>query len=620
MSRANEKMVNQLKSRFYDFLQWENNEQHLQKMLPQWVKCIANALNAIQAALYRTDGGDWNRLYLSSCLKNNQNLPNQLTRIEIEKYVHHHSVYISKNPLMDPLSPFNTVLQFRVEEGEYWYLFLYLSKEWMTEDHHSQLLAIQSLCETFIKNVVKMERVMDEERQFKELYQFTEKIHSTMDILFVLKEIIGTLKRVFPNYSFTLMLTNDHESLEELPVEYLEFDSDDDVALQAYVEGKVLIADSYHQVATNLYAPLKGNQGVYGVLKVSAPYSIIFPKTQLEFIRLLVNTAGSALENAKLYEQSKRLIADLQLINETSHKLNSNLRLLDTIQFLHQQITDSFHSSATGFVFCFDDHNKVIPGSSPFFEEEVGKWYISYVRKQFDREREALLIGDLLGKLDSEVPFRSLMAVPMRHSEELIGLCITLHEKPYHFTFEMFKLLQSLIHHSTLALSNSMLREELEKMVITDHLTKLYSRNYLDESVIKSMMEDEQGTFIVIDIDNFKQVNDTYGHQVGDKIIIQVANIIKNNIRASDIGARWGGEELAVYLPNVSYIIGYTIAQRLVEKVRMETKPRVTISCGVSYWNKSKKDSLERLFHRADMALYEAKNRGKNQAILQKDI
>ena len=131
------------------------------------------------------------------------------------------------------------------------------------------------------------------------------------------------------------------------------------------------------------------------------------------------------------------------------------------------------------------------------------------------------------------------------------------------------------------------------------------------------MEEDGLGTFILIDIDNFKKVNDTYGHQVGDEIIIQVANIIKANIRQNDIGARWGGEELAIYLPKVSIHAGVSIANRLVQKVRELTNPPVTISCGVSYWKKNRVDSVKELFNRADEALYTAKRAGKNRVVVQ---
>ena len=71
----------------------------------------------------------------------------------------------------------------------------------------------------------------------------------------------------------------------------------------------------------------------------------------------------------------------------------------------------------------------------------------------------------------------------------------------------------------------------------------------------------------MIDIDNFKKVNDTYGHQVGDDILVQVANLIQSNIRETDIGARWGGEELAIYLPKVPLATGVQIAERLKDAV-----------------------------------------------------
>ena len=154
-------------------------------------------------------------------------------------------------------------------------------------------------------------------------------------------------------------------------------------------------------------------------------------------------------------------------------------------------------------------------------------------------------------------------------------------------------------------------------MVITDHLTQLRSRNYLDRQMGESMQEDEEGTFILIDIDNFKRVNDTYGHQVGDEILVQVANLIKDNIRDTDIGARWGGEELAIYLPKVPLYLGVQIAERLKDAVAQLSNPKVTISCGVSHWLKTDCSTPDELFKRADEALYDAKNSGKNRVKVQ---
>lgn len=477
---------------------------------------------------------------------------------------------------------------------------------------------------SFLGKIQSLTKIINEENKYKQLFRVTEKFHSSMDMDALLGEIILTLQEVYPTFSYYLLLSQDNHTHSELPIKDLEYDSENIAAMQAYVTGMIQFEDSLLQRRSILYAPLKGKQGVYGVLQVIAPNTVVFPKDEVEFITLLAHTAGSALENAQLYQQSKKLIADLQLINETSHCLNSNLRLAETIQYMTEQIIKSFDAKEVGFFLLSPDHGKakVLPGSTAFFHTKDAKDYIDFIDSKIQKENDSLFIGDLnFQREDDSGNFRSVMAVPMDQGENLKGFAIIMHPEPYYFSFETFKLLQSLIHHSTLAFTNSMLREELELMIITDHLTKLHSRNYLDEKMQQSMKEDQQGTFILIDIDNFKAINDTYGHQIGDEVLIQVANLIKSNIRESDVGARWGGEELAIYLPQVPLSIGVGIAERLVEKVAELSDPHVTVSCGVSYWdnNQDQKDTSKFLFKRADEALYIAKRTGKNKVVTQEE-
>ena len=166
-----------------------------------------------------------------------------------------------------------------------------------------------------------------------------------------------------------------------------------------------------------------------------------------------------------------------------------------------------------------------------------------------------------------------------------------------------------------LALANARLRDELEKLVITDYLTKLFTRSYLDGKMQESLENDEQGAFVLIDIDNFKRINDLYGHQVGDEVLQQIADIIRRHLHVNDIAARWGGEEIAVYLPNRTLEDGLELANQLIEEIQKETEPEVTISCGVSCWNQNRKDNPRSLFVRADQALYKAKEQGKNKVV-----
>ncbi|WHX39632.1 sensor domain-containing diguanylate cyclase [Mesobacillus sp. AQ2] len=477
-------------------------------------------------------------------------------------------------------------------------------------------------CALFIKKIHTLAETTEEEKRYKQLFRVTKKFHSTMDMDAVLDEIITTLREVYPSFTYYLLLSHDHKGYGELPVKDLEYNSENQTAMQSYVSGKIQFEDSVIDKNSIMYAPLKGRQGVYGVLQVIAPDSLVFPQNEVEFIKLLANTAGSALENAKLYEQSRKLIADLQLINETSHQLNTSLRLTDTMKFICGRIIKSFDAREVGFIMLDEDNldYSVLQGSTSFFFSKEASNYILKVAKRVKQDLEPLFIGDISYDIGgASTHFRSVMCVPMIQSGDLKGFALVMHEEPYHFAFDTFKLLQSLIHHSTLAFTNSMLREELEKMVVTDHLTKLYSRGYLDEKMNLSMLEDAQGTFILIDIDNFKCVNDQYGHQVGDEVLIQLARQIAKNIRGTDIGARWGGEELAIYLPGAPLEIGVMIANRLVDKVEKHTNPNVTISCGVSTWIRGQEDTTKTVFKRADQALYKAKGSGKNKVVVQNE-
>ncbi|WP_245308255.1 diguanylate cyclase [Halalkalibacter urbisdiaboli] len=466
------------------------------------------------------------------------------------------------------------------------------------------------------------EKVRNEGRRRDLLLQVTKKFHSTMNIGEVLGEIIYALEQVYPSFQVNLLLSHEWEVKEGVPIKQLMYGSDSGnrTAEHAYLTGLIQIERIESKDKVTLYAPLRGKQGVYGVMEIQASADVRLPKHEIDFIEMLADTGGNALENAELYQQSRKLIHDLQLINQTSHQLNLNLRLADTINFMTEQIINSFEAEQVGFIlFQSNGEFVLLEGSTSFFTKESLEDLEPFIRK-VKREKDPIYIGD--AQLHDEIKinnYHSVLAVPMIQSTELKGLVIAAHSEPYHFTFDSFKLLQSLIHHSTLAFTNSMLHEELEKLVITDHLTRLYSRNHLDEKIQESMMRDVEGTFLLLDIDNFKQINDTFGHQVGDDIIIQVANIMKKNIREEDIAARWGGEELAIYLPKVDVYTGFSIAERVVKAVAIETSPRVTVSCGVSHWQSHDLDSLssKTLFNLADQGLYVAKETGKNKAVLQ---
>ena len=168
------------------------------------------------------------------------------------------------------------------------------------------------------------------------------------------------------------------------------------------------------------------------------------------------------------------------------------------------------------------------------------------------------------------------------------------------------------------------LEKQLQKLANTDPLTDLYNRRVflerLAEESARLARNDGQSTaLLMIDLDNFKRVNDTYGHSTGDAVLRQFANIMRETVRTIDIAARLGGEEFAILLPNTTQEEAMCLAERLRKRIA-DTEfyyekgvVRMTISTGAALLTA---DDIEgdAVLNHADAALYEAKDAGRNQS------
>ncbi|MBK3332423.1 diguanylate cyclase [Persephonella atlantica] len=171
------------------------------------------------------------------------------------------------------------------------------------------------------------------------------------------------------------------------------------------------------------------------------------------------------------------------------------------------------------------------------------------------------------------------------------------------------------------------LQNELKLMASTDPLTKLYNRRYFKEVskhfVFSAKRENEPLSVLMLDIDKFKSINDTYGHDVGDKVIKTIANILTKNRRKSDLLCRWGGEEFLILLPNTNVEGAFSVAEKIRKTVENtdinvsdEKQIKITVSIGISQMELKEEDNLEPAIRRADEALYTAKERGRNCIVL----
>lgn len=460
-----------------------------------------------------------------------------------------------------------------------------------------------------------------EERRRDILFDVMRRLNDHIDVENVLSEVLDSLEQLYPICRADLFLSQDYNSHNE-KVKPLAFHlTNMDLCKQAFLEGQIRdsVADGRHQLAI----PLSGKQGVYGVLRLDLPENE-FDDADIRFLSLLAAAAGTAFEKAKLHEQANVLIGELRLINELTQRLNRSLKLTDTMQFASTELLNIFQSdfcciyqydmASNRFVVMSSNVPEMTGESYPIDNGFCGVLWSTKEPIILSDYRSATPVSSQLMELTGS---RSLLASPLLLNGDVIGAVMIAKREPNHFSYDNYKLLQVLSAHLGLAMSNATLHAEVRRMVITDNLTGLFARHYLNERIGRKQLRDHSGSLIVVDIDHFKRVNDTYGHQVGDDILTQVSGIIRSSIRDSDIAARWGGEELAIYLPLLSLEQTERVAERIRHRVESETNPQVTVSCGIAEWRSTDdKVSVESLFYKADMALYDAKHQGRNRIVV----
>lgn len=193
--------------------------------------------------------------------------------------------------------------------------------------------------------------------------------------------------------------------------------------------------------------------------------------------------------------------------------------------------------------------------------------------------------------------------------------------KLYYFRIIGLAILLSILTLFVLVLMFKGIVNNLEEDSTYDTLTRAFNRRYFEFALTQevSRVNRKKGVFsiIIMDIDHFKKINDTYGHIAGDRVLREISVLIMETIRKADVFARVGGEEFVCILPDTSSEAALLTAERLrklIESKELKELPKVTMSFGVTEYHSE--ESSEELLKRVDLALYEAKEKGRNQCVL----
>lgn len=349
----------------------------------------------------------------------------------------------------------------------------------------------------------------------------------------------------------------------------------------------------------------------------------------------LVITALIAVELIQqLRTLSQKQMNRLEIINEISKQIVSTLETKELLSLLDAELqnvlgADTYYIGIQKDdeiqMELFHDDGEYFNGINVKIEGTLSSWVIKHQKPLFlsDLRKTVQLEGVNLILLGKPKDSLSWMGVPMKASH-VNGIMVIASYRPHAFNKSDMELLSNIAQRAALALDNTYHHARALEQARLDSLTHVYNHGYfiqiLHEQTQNCHEQNQPLSLIMLDIDYFKQYNDTFGHLQGDEILVNLCNVIREHIKKDDAVGRWGGEEFAISLPNTDSKQALQIANRIRESLAslkihhndLTTIPVPTASQGIAVFPDETTDIIK-LIDLADQRLYIAKNRGRDQ-------
>lgn len=384
--------------------------------------------------------------------------------------------------------------------------------------------------------------------------------------------------------------------------------------------------------------PMRHEDKVTGVLTLRFDRKYTMPTSHWNMLAAMTQQAALALERTRLLTDAQRAARESASLYQIGLVTTSSLQIDDVLRLIHEQVERLLHPDTFYIALYDENHNElrydifVEAGQNlPPFKarlESVGiaSWVI--------RNRRSILIRHWSMELE-QLPFEanlmgssmeSSISVPLIAKDKIVGVMSAQALELNVFDEHHLRLLTSIASQAALALDNARLHATVNEQAQRDSLTGAYNHGTFIEKLNRAMTmarEDHSAiALVMLDIDKFKQYNDTYGHLVGNDVLRSVVSAIQGHIKSTDVVARWGGEEFAIMLPSVSRAqarlvterIRQTVAQNIMQDMQNHSIPSPTVSQGIAMYPEDGLD-VEELIGKADAALYRAKDLGRNHIV-----
>lgn len=361
-----------------------------------------------------------------------------------------------------------------------------------------------------------------------------------------------------------------------------------------------------------------------------------FDDLKLDLLVSIGAQAAVVVNNARLHQSVRQQVQRMEVLHEVTRAITSTIEMNSLMEIMYQQLNRVFPVE-TYFLGLHEEGEEVIDlhviidegRRYPSYRVVYGPGFTSHVI----RSRQPLLIRHLSMEKDT-LPVKgvllgadklseSWLGVPILVNDAVTGVLVIASYKPNAFHEDDVALLISMAGQAALAINNARRHAEVEEQSRRDSLTGVYNHSHfvqrLNQEVEKAAATGESLALIMLDIDYFKNYNDTYGHVTGDQVLRTMVQAIQAHVRSTDLVGRWGGEEFGIALPGSDAFTAYQIAagirQTLADLpivVNDHSVPGPTVSQGIAAFPEHAANASQ-LVDMSDRALYEAKKQGRDK-------
>ncbi len=379
--------------------------------------------------------------------------------------------------------------------------------------------------------------------------------------------------------------------------------------------------------------------GIRSVVKSGVEYYLLAPfyKEDLEDRLRVAIKRKSWIET--LHKENK----DLEAMIELTHFITSTLDPRKALYLVVKKLSEIIKVTRCSMISIDAKDKRYANVVSTFEDPNITNIRLDLqkypeIRKALSLKRSVLVKDALTDPMMNEVKdiiepmgIRSIMVLPVIFHDEVIGtLLLNIAKAERTFTERERKLCAAIASASANTLYNAFLydkiereKRDLERLAITDYLTGVYNVRYFYNRLEEEFSRAERHRIplccMMFDIDNFKHINDTYGHRVGDIILRELAQLVREHTRKSDVFARYGGEEFIMLLPQTSLTGSLAEAERLSKIVKkyqfyaLKNGEKITVSVGIACSSDTRIKNPDNLITFADDALFTAKKKGRDQ-------